>query len=165
MIYKMATRRVELGLTGDTVRTNLKRIRDGQRLRLEDVAVLMTAAGRPMTKAILSQIETGGRRVDVDDLMTLAFVLKVNPNALLLPPAAPDGQRYAVQVPGFGWIDGALVQDWAEGRQQIDQLVPPASDRNTYEQWQAWNEVEWHRLVHPQVDGDVPNRRTGAKNG
>jgi transcriptional regulator with XRE-family HTH domain len=38
-----------------------------------------------MSKVTLSQIETGGRRVDVDDLVAIAYVLNVNPITLLFP--------------------------------------------------------------------------------
>ena len=158
-IYNMATRRVEIGPTGETVRYNIRRYREALRYRLDDLADLLTYAGRPMSKATLSQIETGGRRVDVDDLLAFCHVLRVNPNALLLPPAPESEVSYAVETTGAPWMQGSYVLDWAEGRERLDNLIPPPTARNTPTEWEAWNVVEWHRRIHGGVAGNVPNRR------
>jgi transcriptional regulator with XRE-family HTH domain len=162
-IYNMATRRVEIGPTGETVRHNVRRFREDLRYRLEDVAALLSVVGRPMSKATLSQIETGGRRVDVDDLMALCHVLQVNPNALLLPPAPDSDEPYAVEMTGSRWLEGPLVQEWAEGRERLANLVPPATQRSSAEEWEAWNKVDWDRRIHGGVGGDVPNRRSSSE--
>ncbi|SDZ02548.1 Helix-turn-helix [Herbiconiux ginsengi] len=41
--------------------------------------------GRPIPKASIGRIESGDRRVDIDDLMALAYALNVSPLSLLLP--------------------------------------------------------------------------------
>lgn len=55
--------------------------------------------GRAMSPSALSKVETGDRRVDVDDLTVFAFILGTTPAALLTPPegaspptGVPEGQ-------------------------------------------------------------------------
>jgi transcriptional regulator with XRE-family HTH domain len=158
----MATRRVELGPTGETVRANIRRFREEQGWRLDDLATLIRHAGRPMSKTTLSQIETGGRRVDVDDLMALSHVLGVNPNALLMPALA-QADDWVVRTTGSrnvgsDWVSGRLLLEWLEGRTSIKDIVPPVNSRLTPEDWDAWNRVEWERRIHGPVGGQLPNR-------
>ncbi|MFS0697798.1 helix-turn-helix domain-containing protein [Streptomyces nitrosporeus] len=55
-----------------------------------DLAERLTQAGRPMSQPIVSRIESGVRRIDVDDLVALAVVFSISP-AALLPAAESDG--------------------------------------------------------------------------
>src|ERR1700756_1854911 len=84
-IWIMPTRRVEVSLTGETVRTNIKRLRKTQGLTLRDLAHRMEQVVRPMGHNTISEIERGARRVDVDDLIALAAALGVSPVTLLMP--------------------------------------------------------------------------------
>jgi transcriptional regulator with XRE-family HTH domain len=88
----MATRRVEIGPTGETVRANIAQVRKEQGLTLRDVADRLKQAGWPMAHNTVSEIERGARRVDVDDLVALAEALGVSTAALLgdSPTSAAD---------------------------------------------------------------------------
>jgi transcriptional regulator with XRE-family HTH domain len=79
----MATRRVEIGPTGEIVRANVARFRRQRGLTLREMADKMKQAGRPLAYNTISEIELGARRVDVDDLAALADVLEVLPTDLL----------------------------------------------------------------------------------
>ena len=81
----MATRRVEIGPTGEAVRANVARVRKQQGMTLRDVSDRLAQIGHPMAHNTVSEIERGARRVDVDDLITLALVLGVSPATLLMP--------------------------------------------------------------------------------
>jgi transcriptional regulator with XRE-family HTH domain len=94
----MATRRVEIGLTGETVRANIKRLRREKDMTLRDLSDHMGRVVRPMAHNTISEIERGARRVDVDDLMALAEGLNVSPIALLMPKA--DTKNQLVQATG-----------------------------------------------------------------
>ncbi|REE74390.1 helix-turn-helix protein [Rhodococcus wratislaviensis] len=94
----MATRRVETGPTGDTVRTNIAIVRKELRLTLRDLADRMTEGGRPMAHNTLSEIERGARRVDVDDLVAISIALDVSPNTLLRPRG--QDSKVAAEVTG-----------------------------------------------------------------
>jgi transcriptional regulator with XRE-family HTH domain len=79
----MATRRVEIGPTGETVRTNLKEVRKLRGLTLRDLSEKLSDTDHPMAHNTISEIERGARRVDVDDLMALAKALKISTSYLL----------------------------------------------------------------------------------
>jgi transcriptional regulator with XRE-family HTH domain len=81
----MGTNAVRRGSTADTVAANVKRLRESQTLGLRALATKLAKAGRPLTHTALDKIERGTRRVDVDDLMALAFALGVSPLRLLMP--------------------------------------------------------------------------------
>ncbi|MCM3894304.1 helix-turn-helix domain-containing protein [Gordonia sputi] len=97
----MATRRVEIGATGETVRRNIARIRNEQRLTLRQLADRLHETDRPLSYTTLSQIENGARRVDVDDLMTLAVALDVSPSALLAGADESDQPTSATGLPSI----------------------------------------------------------------
>jgi transcriptional regulator with XRE-family HTH domain len=101
----MATRRVEIGPTGETVRANVKMVREDQKLTLRDLSEKMSETGHPMAHNTISEIERGARRVDVDDLTALAKALKV-PTSYLL------GQEGGLS---FEDVDDLLKHLWASG--------------------------------------------------
>lgn len=61
----------------------MKRLREDQRLTFVELADRLSKIGRPIPVLGLRRIERGERRVDVDDLFSLAEVLGVEPIALL----------------------------------------------------------------------------------
>ncbi|MDX3641434.1 helix-turn-helix transcriptional regulator [Streptomyces sp. MB09-02B] len=81
----MATRPVETGPTGERVAANIAKIRRQRGWDQRKLADRMTEVGRPMRASVISKIEKGDRRVDVDDLVALARALKVSPVTLMLP--------------------------------------------------------------------------------
>lgn len=85
----MAERPGTRGPVGDRVAENIRRERTGQHLTLSDVAHACAKAGHPMHISTLSKIEKSERRVSVDDLVALAWVLNISPNDLLFG----DGTR------------------------------------------------------------------------
>jgi transcriptional regulator with XRE-family HTH domain len=135
----MATRRVEIGPTGETVRANVARVRNQQRLTLRDVADRLERTDRPMAHNTVSEIERGARRVDVDDLMALAAALNVSPATLLMPDTTEGEWETAVQATGLP--EGVTAQQlWTwltanagiglEGREQAEWMMgarPPAA--------------------------------------
>ncbi len=106
-------RRVDLGPTGHMVRANIQRIRKSQRLTHADVVQRMASHGYSMPRTALSEIESGGRRVSVDDLMALAVSLGVNPDALLFPPVYGEDRH---QITGLAAdAESHFLWSWAEG--------------------------------------------------
>jgi transcriptional regulator with XRE-family HTH domain len=88
----MGTRKIELGKTGRTVAARVRRIRERNGLNLQELSDRLAEVGRPILPSGLSKIETGSRRVDVDDLTALADALATIPNDLLYEPEqAPAG--------------------------------------------------------------------------
>ncbi|MBF6213818.1 helix-turn-helix transcriptional regulator [Nocardia puris] len=127
----MGPRRVELGPTAETVRHNIQRIRKAQGLTLRDVAERLAQTDRRMAHNTVSEIENGGRRVDVDDLVTLALALNTTPNALLLPPT--EDPTHQSRITCAGWQPAASVWKWARGERVIPlgKLPPGGIERAT----------------------------------
>lgn len=81
----MPPRRVEIRTTGHTVRSQVRQLRERQGLTLAALCTRLNADGLRFTPSTVSEIENGGRRVDVDDLVILASALGVSPLTLLMP--------------------------------------------------------------------------------
>lgn len=100
-----------LGPTGETLRENVRRLREDQRLTYVELSDRLSAAGRPIPVLGLRRIERGERRVDADDLVALAVVLGVNPSTLLLPYTV-EGDA---EVTGAGTVPARAAWGWADG--------------------------------------------------
>lgn len=81
--------KIPLGPAGETVRANVKRLREHQNLGYSQLSRKLDEVGRSVPDLGLRRIETGERRVDADDLVALAAALGVSPIDLLLP-GTPD---------------------------------------------------------------------------
>lgn len=68
----------------------VKRVREDQRVPYTELSKRLTDLGRPIPVLGLRRIERGERRVDVDDLIALAWALSVPPAALLFPVGKAD---------------------------------------------------------------------------
>ncbi|MCH9732731.1 MAG: helix-turn-helix domain-containing protein [Actinomycetia bacterium] len=109
----MPKRSVEIGLTGETVRANVKRLRRTQGLTLRDLSDRMKRVDRPMGHSTISEIERGARRVDVDDLMALAVALGVWPATLLMPEIT-DEEWPVAPIDATGFSNGIAARHlWA----------------------------------------------------
>lgn len=74
----------QVSSTGSQVAENVKRLRGGGTYK--ELSKDLANLGREITVLGLRRIESGERKVDVDDLMALAIVFGVSPLTLLLPP-------------------------------------------------------------------------------
>jgi transcriptional regulator with XRE-family HTH domain len=138
-------RLVSQGPTGDTVRQNIARLRKASGITSERLVQAMAECGYNMPRTAISEIENGGRRVTVDDLMALAIALNVNPNALLLPNYSGDADvSYDVTAMPNG-TTGTDIWEWADG----------------------WKALPFHREnapeIHPDATGWGKGRQMHAK--
>ncbi|MFJ8842950.1 helix-turn-helix domain-containing protein [Streptomyces cyaneofuscatus] len=85
----MASRTYRAGAAAEHTARTVAAEREARGWEQRELAERLTQAGRPMTQPIVSRIESGTRRVDVDDLTALAAVFGVSP-AVLLPAAEAD---------------------------------------------------------------------------
>ncbi|MFE0273795.1 helix-turn-helix domain-containing protein [Streptomyces sp. NPDC058992] len=125
----MTTGRIELGPNGRAVAANVKRLRAARGLSLRALSEALGEVGRGLSQDAINKIENGAkpdakqvRRVDVDDLVALAAVLRVNPSALLLPPT--DDPAETVEVTGVGEVSAEAAWDWADGEMPIEHVEP-----------------------------------------
>lgn len=73
------------GPAGRRVMERVKKLRLASGLTFKELSERLEALGRPIPVLGLSRLEEGKRRVDADDLVTLALALDVTPNRLMLP--------------------------------------------------------------------------------
>lgn len=87
----MATRPVEIGPMGRHAAAAIARIRGERGWEQRDLAARVATAGRGLSASVLSKIESGVRRIDVDDLVAIAAALEVSPALLILAAPVPAG--------------------------------------------------------------------------
>lgn len=95
------------------VAQNIRAARQAIGMDLRTMSDGLKAAGRKLSTSGISKLEAGDRRVDVDDLTVIAYLLRTTPAALLTPP---DEQTTLTGVPeGYEpeeidrWMRGELV--------------------------------------------------------
>lgn len=91
----MAGRTIEIGDVGNQVATAVAELRKRRGWDQKRLAELVTEAGRPMSASMVGKVESAVRRVDVDDLVALAFALEVSPARLLLSAHRDPDDRSA----------------------------------------------------------------------
>lgn len=128
----------DLGPTGETVRSNVRRLRMNSGLSAVALAQLLTDHGRPHSQNSISRIETGKKRVDVDDLVALAVVLGVAPTTLLLPPTA-EGRT---ELTGAGEVSAHDAWRWADGQWPLKASREPEALRRDL--------MEFHLRARPE---------------
>ena len=72
----------------------LRKLRTDRHLTLSQLEARLAELGHPLQLSVLSKIEKGQRRIDVDDIVALGLALDVSPNMILLP----DGARASSTV-------------------------------------------------------------------
>jgi transcriptional regulator with XRE-family HTH domain len=118
-----------IGPAGWVLATNIKRVREAQRLSYAELArMLKDKAGQRIPVLGLRKIESMERRVDFDELLVLAYVLEVCPVDLMVSKDATD-EPYAV-TPEHEF-EAQSVREWIRGesvrlvRPQQQQPVEP----------------------------------------
>jgi transcriptional regulator with XRE-family HTH domain len=113
-----------IGTAGWVLATNIKRVRTAQRLTFSEVVEMLRDVGREIPLLGLRRIERGERRVDIDDLLALAYVLKISPVDLLVSKDATD-EPYPltpeIEVPS------SYVREWIRGEELVTAGEQPGS--------------------------------------
>ncbi|GII89638.1 hypothetical protein Ssi03_76280 [Sphaerisporangium siamense] len=86
--------RPQIGVVGQHVAGAITRLRHDRGLEQRDLAERVSTAGRPLTASVLSKIESGSRRIDVDDLAAIANALGASPALLLTSTDNEPGLVY-----------------------------------------------------------------------
>lgn len=108
-------------MTQNAVAKNVAERRAHLGLSIAELSRLTKDAGHPLAALALRRIEAGERRIDVDDLTTLAAILETTPAALLSPPEPNElsahyleektslsGAPALTPFEALTWINGAL---------------------------------------------------------
>ncbi|CUR62092.1 hypothetical protein NOCA170038 [metagenome] len=122
MLGVMAGKQLPSGPTSLTVRANIALLRSERRMTYAELSRELERRGHLIPPLGLRRIEAGERRVDVDDLMTLALSLGVNAHALLLPPLKGSEIPGAVTGAEADAPNSRQVWDWAVGLRPLSPL-------------------------------------------
>lgn len=74
------------GITNTHVAHNIRTARQAIGMDLRTMSERLESIGRKLSTSGISKVENGDRRVDVDDLTAIAYLLRTTPAALLTPP-------------------------------------------------------------------------------
>lgn len=129
-----------LDSTGETVRSNLRRIRDRQGISGPDLSAKLIDLGRPIPPLGIHRIEAGKRRVDVDDLMALAVALQVSPISLLMPVS--DDPEAQVTATGVGPLTAYELLSWLRANGPLQRQARTANMRLSLPEWDVEYELE-----------------------
>lgn len=117
-----------------TVARNVARLRNARGLTTVQLAKLLEDAGRPITASSITKLELGQRKVDVDDLIVIALVLRVAPTALLLPPTSDAHD--STPITSAGEIGADIAWNWLLGLTPLE--IPDDDDG------EAWMDFQTH---------------------
>ncbi|WP_185909556.1 helix-turn-helix domain-containing protein [Streptomyces sp. WAC01280] len=126
----MAARAAEIGPAGRHVGQAVARLREARSWDQAALVAQLAAEGLALSQPILSRVEAGTRRVDVDELLALAAVLGASPLALLPPdattsPASPSPGSVRGVSAGLAVVDelGEVSAALAEDLEQLGDLT------------------------------------------
>lgn len=108
----MAGKKMTIGATGETAAATIKQVREMKNLTFAEMSRRLDAINWPIAPLGLKRIENCERRIDVDDLMALAIVLRVSPMYLLQPISRDLDDK--VTATGLGEITVEHLSDWFE---------------------------------------------------
>lgn len=126
---------VEMGPTAAAVAANARRLRERRGMSTYEFSRKLREAGRPITPSAVAKIERGERRVDVDDLATLAAVLNVSPAALLLP--LKDSPHQSIEITGAGEVPADVAWEWASNKRPL--RLPEGDTRTELWEYQLYS--------------------------
>lgn len=102
-----------IGQSGAAVARNVRQIRKARGFQYTELAEQLKLLGREIPTWGLRKIESGGRRVDADDLAALAVALGVSPASLLMPNLQTVAQDDLVSITGWQVpISASVVWRW-----------------------------------------------------
>lgn len=143
-LANMAGKKNELGPTGLTVGENVKRFRLAHGWEVPELAERLHVAGRTIPALGIRRIEAGERRVDVDDLVALAFVLQVDVPTMLLPQTLTKADT--VELTGASYPSGGALSAgsaWAWLRAELMSWGGPDTQQGERFQQLGW--PRWDR--------------------
>jgi transcriptional regulator with XRE-family HTH domain len=152
----MAGKKSDLGPIGANVMAAVRRFREERGLAYAELSRQLHDMGREIPPLGLRRIESGDRKVDVDDLIAIALALGVSPLALLLQTEASSLVAEGEQYPAD------RIWSWARGSQSLskDNAIRFMRDSNPLFDWTGAEErlaQEVSTMGVPSVTQSPPN--------
>ena len=143
------------GPTGQTVAKNLQRLREKQRMTYAELSRRLEDHGNPIPPLGLRRIEELERKVDADDLISLAFILGTTPDYLLMPDTPrPDDQVEATALPDMSADDlwSYFQHGYVDPADPLDAAQTISAMLQTRPKWQFDREMATLRQIADQHD-------------
>ncbi|WP_255789050.1 helix-turn-helix domain-containing protein [Mycobacteroides abscessus] len=145
-----------LGPTGSTVARNIERLRKARGLAFTELASRLEKVGRAIPTLGLRKIESGGRRVDTDDLVALALALNVSPITLLIPPSDDNGVTVHVTSASAA-VTVEEFWEWLTANRPLPAPSGAESEGDLWfgfvrNAWPAWRLRQVHALLQREFD-------------
>jgi transcriptional regulator with XRE-family HTH domain len=128
VVIKTDGRVKQLGWASLRVAALIRDAREARDMTLERLSREMGARGHPMGQSTLSNIETGQRRINVDDLVALADVFEMLP-ADLMPGRSRDTFPLHAEISPGSYADIVRIRSLPEDQQESLELSTQAELR------------------------------------
>jgi len=125
----------------------LRRVRTRKDWNQQQLADALRKLGAPIDRATISKIETGERRITLDEVFWFAYALGVSPAALMLPRSY--GSRVAVTPTDS--IETQQAMDWLRGFYIASRPETESDDLFFFEERIEEDAVAWHRYPELSV--------------
>jgi len=149
-----SNRKIALGPAGEQIKASIRRAREQVGLTYVELSKRLEEIGRPIPVLGLRRIEAGERRVDVDDLEALAYVLGVPP----IQPIYPGGVHEQREVPPGISVSTMAALRWftgEDGPAMTEEQINLCGRGDYDESTGLW---EWYEGVHDWKDKAAPVR-------
>jgi hypothetical protein len=144
MMYAPYVDRTRTGPAGEVLAANIRRVRTEQRLGYAELSRLLADIGRPIPELGLRRIELCERRVDVDDLLAISYVLRIAVVDLLVDKDATTEPYPLIPSEQF---ESESVRDWIRG-----ETVHLARHKDPESPWAEPGELMFEAIQHMPKD-------------
>ena len=120
----MAAAKKESGAASARVAANVRRLRTQRGMSTYELSRQLKALGWPISPTSITRLEQNERRVDADDLLALAIVLRTSPNVLLFAAEIPAGDSTEMVVTDRTMARPADMWAWASGERPFGAQAP-----------------------------------------
>lgn len=136
----------DIGEIGRRVGERVRIVRRERGLTQDELSARLAQLDRPMPTASIGRLESGDRRVDVDDLMALAYALDVSPLSLLLPFTEMPSEEFAPAGVGRS-MDALTAWAWAAGAEpHWYESGNPDSQMSAWSDFRSMSHPSWLQL-------------------
>jgi transcriptional regulator with XRE-family HTH domain len=147
-----------LGATGETVRKNIRDIRDRKGISAPELSSRLKELDRAIPPLGIHRIESGDRRVDADDLMAFAVALGVSPITLLMPEASSEESPVTITGEELE-LHAGRVWTWLTAFDTLPQTPTQVKLMGVFFRsmfgayaWPAWIQAEDARTSRAKID-------------
>jgi len=126
-------------LPSEVFRKRLREVRKIKGWTQQDLAAALGRAGVHLNEFVITRMESGNRRVSVDEAITISAVLGVSPVHMLVPLNDDETVQLAPRLPAVRTVD---ARAWLRGQRPLSQ-----ADEGLFYFQTPPSEADWFPLV------------------